>query len=99
MGLEKTVAFFTVVLKFTDNADLIEQARSAHGAYLKDQVANGTVHIAGPFEDGTGGVLVAETADQAELKQLLDGDPYVSQGVVVDTQIYPFKAALGVLAG
>jgi uncharacterized protein YciI len=33
------------------------------------------------------------------LKSLLDGDPYVAQGVVVDSQIFPFKPVLGALAG
>ncbi|MHA6792060.1 YciI family protein [Pseudonocardia bannensis] len=93
------MAFFTVVWKYTDDAELIDRARGAHAAYLKEQVAAGLVRVAGPFEDGTGGVLVAEVADQAELKSLLDGDPYVAQGVVVDSQIYPFKPVLGALAG
>lgn len=93
------MAFFTVVWKFTDDTELINRARTAHSAYLKEQVANGAVRVAGPFEDGTGGILVAEVADETELKQLLDGDPYVTQNVVVDTQIYPFKATLGMLSG
>lgn len=93
------MAFFTVVWTYTDDTELIDTARGPHGAYLKEQVANGAIRVAGPFEDGTGGVLVAEVADQAELKSLLDGDPYVEQGVVVDSQIYPFKPVLGALAG
>jgi uncharacterized protein YciI len=93
------MAFFAVVGKYTDDAELIEAARGPHGAYLKEQVANGVVRVAGPFEDGTGGVLVVEAGDQTELKSLLDGDPYVAQGVVVDSQIFPFKPVLGALAG
>ena len=93
------MAFFTVVWKYTDDTELIEKARGPHGAYLKEQVAKGTVRVAGPFEDGNGGILVAEVADQTELKSMLDGDPYVAQGVVVDTQIFPFKPVLGALAG
>lgn len=92
------MAFHAVVWRFTVDTNLIDQARAAHGAYLKEQVANGTVRVAGPFEDGSGGILIADVADQAELKRLLDGDPYVSHGVVVDTQIYPFKPTLGALA-
>lgn len=93
------MAFFTVVWKYTDDTQLIDEARGPHGAYLKELIAAGSLRIAGPLEDGTGGILVFEAADQAELKPLLDGDPYVSGGVVVDTQIYPFKPVLGALAG
>lgn len=92
------MAFFTVVWKYTDDAELIDQVRAAHSAHLKEQVAKGAVRVAGPFEDGTGGILVVEAADQAELKAVLDADPYVSQGVVVDTQSYPFKPVLGALS-
>ncbi|GAA4697438.1 YciI family protein [Pseudonocardia yuanmonensis] len=92
------MAFFTVVWKYTEDKELIDKVRGPHGAYLKEQVAAGTIRIAGPFEDGTGGILVAEVADAAELKSVLDGDPYVADGVVVDTQIFPFKPVLGALA-
>ncbi|GAA1393610.1 YciI family protein [Pseudonocardia kongjuensis] len=92
------MAFFTVVWKYTEDTDLIDKARGPHGAYLKEQVAAGTIRVAGPFEDGTGGILVAEVADVAELKSVLDGDPYVADGVVVDTRIFPFKPVLGALA-
>jgi uncharacterized protein YciI len=93
------MAFFTVVWKYTDDTELIDKARGPHGAYLKELIGTGSLRIAGPFEDGTGGILVFEAAGQEELKPLLDGDPYVAQGVVVDTQIYPFKPVLGALAG
>ncbi|MBW0087995.1 hypothetical protein I4I73_00610 [Pseudonocardia sp. KRD-184] len=92
------MAFFTVVWRYTDDIALIDEARGPHGAYLKDLIASGSLRIAGPFEDGTGGILVFEVADHAELKPLLDNDPYVARGVVVDTQIYPFKPVLGALA-
>jgi uncharacterized protein len=92
------MAFFTVVWKYTKDTELIDKVRGPHGAYLKEQVAAGAIRIAGPFEDGSGGILVAEVADAAELKSVLDGDPYVADGVVVDTQIFPFKPVLGALA-
>ncbi|RZT87325.1 hypothetical protein EV383_4243 [Pseudonocardia sediminis] len=92
------MAFYTVVWRYTEDTELIDRERGPHGAYLKEQVANGVIRVAGPFEDGTGGILVAEVADQTQLKSVLEGDPYVAQGVVVNTQIYPFKPVLGALA-
>lgn len=92
------MAFFTVVWHYTDDIQVINEAKDAHAAYLKELIGSGSLRIAGPFEDGTGGILVFETADQAELKPLLDGDPYVAHGVVVDQRIYPFKPVLGALA-
>lgn len=92
------MSLHAVVWRYTDDTTLIEQARAAHGAYLKELFAKGVLREAGPLQDGTGGLLVFDVADQTELQPLLDNDPYTTQGVIVDTQILPWKVVLGSLA-
>lgn len=89
---------FVVVWKYTDDAEMITRNASAHKAYLQEQVSKGHVKAAGPAEDGKGGVLILEAEGQSELHRLLDGDPYLSEGVVVESHVYPFKAVLGAFA-
>lgn len=95
------MAFFTVVWKYNDDTDLRDRVRDLHLAYVEEQVANGHIRIAlaGPFEDRTGGIFVLEAADDAQLRSVLDGDPFVAHGVVVDSEIYPFQPVLGELTG
>ncbi|NMH95933.1 YciI family protein [Pseudonocardia acidicola] len=93
------MSFYAVIWRYTDDTSVIDGARAGHGAYLKELVGQGKLKEAGPFVDGTGGVLVVEAAGQDELKTLLDGDPYVSEGVVVDQQVVEWKPVIGPFAG
>lgn len=90
--------FFLVLWKYVEDKDLISRTASAHKAYLQEQVALGRVRVAGPSDDGSGGVLIVEVRDQSELRVLLDQDPYVSEGVVAESRVHAFDPVLGALA-
>ncbi len=89
------MAHFVVVWKYTDDKSKIGEARQAHVDYLKDLVQRGSVSVAGGWPDGSGGLVVFDVADRAELEPLLENDPFTTVGVITATEINEWKVALG----
>lgn len=68
---------YVVELKFDDNPVRLER-RPAHRELLADLRERGLVRAAGPWEDGTGALLIFDVATEEELDKLLAEDPYYS---------------------
>ncbi len=75
------MARFVLLFEYTD-PDLRARARPAHLDYLGALHEQGKVLSAGPFEDGSGAMIVYEAADAAEARALVDADPYAVEGVM-----------------
>jgi uncharacterized protein YciI len=69
---------------------ITEQPPKEHGKYLLDLFAKGTMKLAGPLMDDTGGAVVIEVASEAEAKAIANGDPAVQKGVFV-FELHPWK--------
>ena len=50
---------------------------------------NGSMKLAGPLTDDTGGAVVLEVADESEAKAIVAADPAVKSGVFVH-EIHPW---------
>jgi uncharacterized protein YciI len=73
----------TYVLQFEyADPDLRARVRPRHLEYVRALHESGRVVSAGPFEDGSGALIVYEAADEAEARALVDGDPYAVEGVM-----------------
>jgi uncharacterized protein len=46
-----------------------------HAAFMDGLFARGVIMLGGPFEDGSGALLVMRVADEAEARELLAPDP------------------------
>lgn len=71
----KYVAWLTIV-----DADKNQRSRPQHLQYLNQLFLEGKVLMAGPFEDGTGGMVVYQNVDAESAWQLASGDPAVTSG-------------------
>lgn len=91
------MALFAVVWRYTGDTALIDRTRPMHRENLGVMVGRGQVRQAGPWVDGTGGLLVFDVADEAELAALLEADPYVTAGVVAEQQVHEWKVVVGPL--
>ena len=80
------MAKFAVVLTFGD-PDKVAETRPRHREYLQRLLSEGRLHASGPWADGTGALLIYEAADEAEVRRLLEADPYTAAGVIADVQI------------
>jgi uncharacterized protein YciI len=66
----------------------------AHYAYLKSATEEGTVILAGRSLDGEGpAVVVFEAANEKEARRFVEGDPFISSGLMRG-HLHPFRAAL-----
>jgi uncharacterized protein YciI len=93
------MGYYAVQWTYTEDKAKLDAAREPHVDYLKKLVADGTVAVAGGWTDGSGGLVVFDVAERGELSALLEGDPFTTEGVIVDTQINEWKVALGSVGG
>lgn len=59
-----------------------EQGLGGHFNWLVDRYAEGTMKLAGPFTDDTGGMVILRAADGDAARELLAGDPAVERGIM-----------------
>ena len=88
------MAKFAVVLTFGD-PDKVAETRPRHREYLQRLLSEGRLHASGPWADGTGALLIYEAADEAEVRSLLETDPYTAAGVIADAQIKEWNQVYG----
>jgi uncharacterized protein YciI len=69
--------------------------RAEHRVYLNQLVAEGKLLMAGPFADETGGIIIFEAVDQAEVESMMAADPFTINGVFATTEIKPWTLVAG----
>ena len=77
---------YAAILKMIDpvkDAEILEE----HIAYLNKYIANGKIFAKGPFLDHSGGLVIFETENMEEAKQLIDNDPVI----INNTRTYELK--------
>lgn len=89
------MSYYAVRWTYTTDTGKVDAARQPHVDYLKKLVADGTVAVAGGWTDGSGGLVIFDVNGRAELSELLERDPFTTEGVIVETQINEWRVALG----
>ncbi len=64
-----------------------------HFEYLKEAVVAGRVLLAGPTEDGCGGIVIFRATNEQEARAFVDADPAVAAGVF-KASVHPFRLSL-----
>lgn len=59
-----------------------DQSLEDHLDYLLNLSSRGLVTIGGPFQDGSGGLVIAEATDVEEAKELVNRDPAIRQSTL-----------------
>lgn len=72
--------YFAAFLKM-EKPELNQQYRQAHLDFLADLDEKGFIFARGPFADGTGGLVIYQTENEAEARVLAEQDPYLVNGV------------------
>ena len=62
---------------------LAEQPLKEHGRYMLELYGKGTLKLAGPFLDDSGGAMVMEAATEADAKAIVAADPAVKGGIML----------------
>ncbi|RMI08829.1 YciI family protein [Cellulomonas triticagri] len=90
------MATFAVRYTYDQRADLQDEVRPEHRAYLRGVAERGDLLGSGPFTDGTpGALLVFDVADRAALDAVLAADPFAHAGVIADVEVRPWTLVLG----
>lgn len=79
------VAMVVVELEFTDSSETAPRMalRPRHREIITQLYADGEVTLAGPFDDGSGSMVVFTTS-RARVDEVLASDPYYSaEGVTI----------------
>lgn len=76
-----------------------EQPLANHGRYLQEQMTKGTLQLAGPFLDDSGGLIVYSARDEAEVRAIAEHDPGVMDGILAVEWIRPFYLAFDAATG
>ncbi|PSL03108.1 hypothetical protein CLV30_10820 [Haloactinopolyspora alba] len=92
---------FALMYTYTDDVALQDEHRSAHIDYLRRLVDDGLLVASGPWgpDDARGGLLVYRAEDRAAVQAIVDGDPFVTNGVVAEARIREWVPLLGPAAG
>nr|MBA3380222.1 hypothetical protein [Chloroflexia bacterium] len=51
--------------------------------------------MAGPFADESGGLIIFEAEDEAEVGEIMANDPFTTEGVFATTEIRPWTLVAG----
>ena len=76
-----------------------EQALGNHGRYLQEQMTKGALQLAGPFLDDSGGLVLYNARDEAEVRAIAEHDPGVVDGTLAVESIRPFLLAFDAASG
>jgi uncharacterized protein YciI len=95
LGSIPGMAWYTVDTTYIQDAGKLGEVRPVHRDYLRTLVAGGSVLVAGPWADDTGGFVIYQVDDRDHLDRLLADDPYTTEGVAAGRVIKEWKISLG----
>lgn len=74
---------YLILLHYVSPAEVVDEHRPAHRAYLDTLYAAGKLVFSGPRDPLVGGVILACTDDEEEVQRMIEGDPFNRHGVAV----------------
>jgi uncharacterized protein YciI len=74
--------FHVLTLTYLQPLDVIDRTRPAHLEWLKKEVADGRILLAGRVESQTGAVLITGDISAQDAQDVIDSDPYQQAGLV-----------------
>ncbi|MGH3449220.1 MAG: YciI family protein [Haloechinothrix sp.] len=87
------MAWYLVEIRYVP--EKLAEVRPRHRDFLKALADQGQVAVAGPLGDNSGGVMLIQADNLAALHQIIDTDPYYTDGVVAERSVREFKPVLG----
>ncbi|MGH3520167.1 MAG: YciI family protein [Haloechinothrix sp.] len=87
------MAWYLVEIRYVQ--EKLAEVRPRHREFLRELAGQGQVAVAGPLGDGTGGVVLIQAADLDALHNIIDTDPYYTDGVVAQRSVREFMPVLG----
>lgn len=94
--------YFAVSYRYPADSEAIASTRPIHREFLGSLKEKGQLVGSGPFLDSDGGALIIirlpETATVADATELMDKDPFHTEGVLDGRDIRPWNPVLNVFS-
>ena len=86
---------YLVDMSFTDMAKITPELTDKHKSYLEHEYKSNKLMFGGRKVPRTGGILISQHANERELEQVLNSDPFVKSGAVTYsiTEFIPVMAS------
>ncbi|WP_138443754.1 YciI family protein [Sinomonas susongensis] len=75
-----------------------DEVRPDHRGWLSEIAEAGQLLVSGPYEDGTGALLLMKADDAEALQSLLAQDPFAVEGLIADSSAAAWTPVSGTLA-
>lgn len=75
-----------------------DEVRPDHRGWLADISEKGQLLVSGPYEDGSGALLLFKADDADALRDLLAQDPFAVEGLLAETNAVAWTPVSGSLA-
>ena len=82
---------YAVAIEYSQDKAKVDTARPAHRAYLTSLIEKNQLFASGPFEDGSGAMIVYEADSPEAVEALMQADPFFAAGVFLTWTIRPWK--------
>jgi uncharacterized protein YciI len=82
---------FAATIEYSQDKEKVEAARPRHRAYLTSLIEKGQLFASGPFEDGSGALIVYEADSREAVDALMQADPFFEAGVFLSWVVRPWK--------
>ncbi|MWA08080.1 LuxR C-terminal-related transcriptional regulator [Streptomyces sp. BA2] len=86
---------FVVELTFREGAESRHGRREEHRDYWNDKARAGLLIGGGPWQDGSGELLLCEARDRDSLLRVLRADPYVRAQVIAHVEVREWNVMTG----
>lgn len=82
---------FAAVIEYSQDKEKVESVRPAHRAYLTSLLEKNQLFASGPFEDGSGALIIYEADSPEAVEALMKADPFHAAGVFIRWTVRPWK--------
>lgn len=82
---------YAAAIEYSQDKARVDAARPAHRAYLTSLIETDQLFASGPFEDGSGALIVYEADSPEAVEALMKADPFFAAGVFLTWTIRPWK--------
>lgn len=87
------MAKFVALLTF-GNEEKRLATRPRHREYLRSLLDRGKLIASGPWADDSGALIIYEAADEAEVRSLIENDPYHEGDILAGLELRPWNQVL-----
>ncbi|HEY3788585.1 MAG TPA: YciI family protein [Urbifossiella sp.] len=82
---------YAATIEYLQDAEKVNAVRPTHRAYLMKLLQEENLFASGPFEDGSGALIIYEADSPTAAEALLQADPFHAAGVFLKWTIRPWK--------